>query len=910
MVDRHPRSVRIGLRAYATLLRLMPRGFRVSYGAESLDDVRDMLDEASEGGIGPVASGTMRVCVDLMGRLPTEWLAASAGTFERHGRGAPAGRTGMGERLMNALTEFRRAARTLAKRPGFTLVAMLTLALGIGANVAVFTMVNAILLRPLAFEESERIVEYRHHAPGLDLPELNNSEGIVAFYRENADFYESTAAFDRGSANLAGGDEAARVDVLDMSPEIFDVLRVQPMMGRPFTAEDTGPDGAAVALLAHDSWRARFGSDPGIIGRTVEIDGSPVEVVGVMPPDFAFPDQDVDLYTAMYVDPQGAFGTFGMRTVSRLAPGVSIEEARMRSTELLTRLPDYLPDLEASFLEQAAFAVSVETLRDRTVVDVESSLWIILGTVAFVLLIACANVANLFLVRAESRQKEMAVRAAMGAGRRTVAASFLSESLLLGLGGGILGVLFALWGVRTLLSLTEVPRSAEVSIDATSLSVALLLSVLAGLAFGILPMARYTGTRFAGVLRDGGRGSTGGRERHRARNVLVASQLALALVLLVGSGLMLRSFAELRSVDLGLDPEGVLAMGLNRNAGEDVEITARFFQDAADRIAALPGVARVGITNNLPLASGGANGGSFHIESKPRDEEALPPIAMHRAVGGEYFTSLGIPILSGRDLERADWEEGKAVVWVNEEFERTLLDGDALGERIGWRDADGPWAEVVGVVGNVREFGLADEELRPSAYLPLRNGGAASVEAQSAVLTIRMAAGQDPASIIAAARSAVHTLDAQVPITATRTMQDVVDEAMESTSITMSVLAVATAMALFLGAIGLAGVITYVVGQRTREIGVRVALGAEASDVSRLIMRQSVMVIAGGTVLGLAGAFGLTGLMEAILFEVSTTDPLTFIAAPAVLVGVSLLATWLPVRRAARISPTEALRSE
>lgn len=814
---------------------------------------------------------------------------------------------------MNGFREFRLAARTLARRPGFTLVAVLTLALGIGANVAIFSIVNAVLLQPLPFEDSERIVEYRHHAPGLGLAELMNSEGVIAFYEQYGDFYEATAAYGTESSNLTGGDEAARIEVLTMSPEIFDVLRVQPMMGRPFNVEDAGPGSAAVAILANDTWRARFGADPGILGRTVEIDGSPVEIVGVMGPSFTFPDDGVDLYTAMYVNPDGEFGEFGMRTVSRLAPGISVEDAQTRSTELIARIPEFFPDLDASFLEAAAFAVSVETLRDRLVVDVESTLWIILGTVGFVLLIACANVANLFLVRAESRQKEMAVRAAMGAGRRTVAASFLSESLLLGLGGGVLGVVFAASSVRALLAIAELPRSAEVSVGIPALVLALVLSVVAGLGFGIIPMTRYAGTRFAAVLRDGGRANTGGRETHRARNLLVASQLALGLVLLVGSGLMLRSFAELRAVDLGIQSDGVLTMGLNRNAGEDPEIAARYFQDAADRVAALPGVAMVGITNNLPLASGNGNGGSFYIEGQPRDEDALPPVAMYRAVGPGYFASLGIPILSGRDVERADWEEARGVVWVNENFERTFLGGDALGQRVGWGNEgadEGPWAEVVGVVGDVREFGLSDDDQRPSAYLPLLNNGAAGIEIPSAYLSIRMVEGQDPRSIISGAQSAVRSLDAQVPITATRTMDEVVAEAMEGTSVTMTVLAVATAMALFLGAIGLAGVITYVVGQRTREIGVRIALGARATDVSGMILRQSMVVTAGGTILGLAGAFGLTRLMEAILFEVSATDPLTFVTAPVVLVAVSLLATWLPVRRAARVSPTEALRSE
>jgi predicted permease len=807
------------------------------------------------------------------------------------------------------------AARTLAKRPGFTSIAVITLAMGIGANVAIFSIVNAVLLQPLPFEDSERIVEFQHHAPGLGFPELQNSEGVIAFYNERGDFYDVIAALNGGSANLTGGDEAARVDVVAFSPEVFEVLRTQPMLGRPFNADDAGPDFSGAAILSYDTWKARFGSDPSVLGRTIELDGEAVEVVGVMSESFSFPEEGVDVFRAMYVDPDGAFGEFGTRAIARLAPDVSIEAAQARSSELLGLLPDFFPDMDASFLESAGFSVTVQSLRDGMVNDVESAIWIIMGTVAFVLLIACANVANLFLVRAESRQKEMAVRAAMGAGRKSVAASFLSESLLLGIGGGIVGVVLASSGVQALLSITELPRAGEVSMDATSLALAALLSVVAGLGFGAIPMTRYMGTRFASVLRDGSRGSTHGRERHRARNVLVASQLALGLILLVGSGLMLRSFAELRAVDLGIESEGVLTIGLNRNRGEDQQIAARFFQDTADRIAALPGVAMVGISTNIPLASGGFSGGSFFIESKPRQEDELPPTALYRAIGPDYFASLGIPVLSGRDVERADSEEARAVVWVNRQFEQDFLDGDAIGQRISWTATDenideAAWAEIVGVVADVREFGLADEDLRANAYFPLVSSGAATIATQSAYLTIKMQDGQSPTSILGGAQATIRELGPSVPITETRTMDEVVSEAMEETSTTMIILAIATAMALFLGAIGLAGVISYVVGQRTREIGVRVALGAQTSDVSSMIMRQSMVVTAGGTVLGLIGAVALTRLMEALLFEVSATDPLTFVVAPVVLIGVSLLATWVPVRRATRVDPTEALRSE
>lgn len=821
---------------------------------------------------------------------------------------------------MEGFRTLRLAARALAKRPGFAVVATLTLALGIGANVAVFSIVNAVLLQPLPYDDPGQLVTYEHHAPGLDLPNLLNSEGMISFYEGRAPFIEATAAWDGGAANLSGDGDATRVEVVNVSPEIFEVLRVQPAMGRPFTGADTGPEyrnGSPVALLSHAFWTTRFGGDPGAVGRVIDLDGAPVEIVGVMPADFAFPEPGTEIYRALYVDPDGPFGTFGTSTVSRLAPDITPEIAQQRLTDLLAILPESFEGIDADFLESSGFAVSVETLRDRVVADVASVLWIVLGTVGFVFLIACANVANLFLVRAESRQKEMAVRSALGAGRSRVASTFLSESLILGVAGGIVGIGFAAVGVPLLLSIGDLPRAHEVSIGVAPLAFAALLSIVAGVVFGTIAMARYVRRVDAAALRDGSRGSTSGPGRGRARSMLVAAQLALGLVLLVGSGLMLRSFEALRGVDLGIEADGVLTMALNLEQGADHAVAARFFQDAADRIEALPGVAVVGVGNGLPLASGGSNGGSFRIESRPRSEDELPPVAMYRKVAPGYFASLGIPVVEGRDMERADADDPRSVVWVNETFARTFFDGDAVGERVTWNSvpedqprSEGPWAEIVGVVGDVQEFGLDAEGLRPNAYFPLVVARAAGTELPSAFLTIRTQPGVDPLSLVDPVRTEIRSFAPQVPVTATRTMNDIVDEAMEATSATMVVIVVAAVMALFLAAIGLAGVISYVVGQRTREIGVRVALGAHSRDVSAMILRQSLGVTAVGTILGLVGALALTRVMESLLFEVSATDPATFAVAPFVLVAVSLLATWLPARRAARVDPIEALRAE
>jgi len=542
--------------------------------------------------------------------------------------------------------------------------------------------------------------------------------------------------------------------------------------------------------------------------------------------------------------------------------------------------------------------------------DGKSTLWIVLGTVGLVLLIACANVANLFLVRADSRQKEMAVRAAMGAGRSAVASSFLSESLVLGAIGGVVGVVLAWIGVAALVAAgpAALPRLNEIGLSGLSIGLAAAVSVLASLTFGAIPLTRYAGGRLADVLRDGGRANTVGRERHRMRNVLVASQLALALVLLVGSGLMLRSFGELRAVDPGFDPANVMTISMNRGESGDREGDARFYQSVADQVAALPGVEIVGTTNRLPLTDGNMNGSDFLVESRPEEDDALPVVAMYRAIGPGYFESMGVEIVAGRDIDRSDVSTQAAVLWVNETLANSQFGGDALGERLRFNGGD-EYAEIVGVIGDTKEMELT-EETDMQAYVPMLLSNWATPGLQTMSLTIKVAEGQNMAPLVPAVRDIIRRLDPDVPLTRSLSMEEALAESMAATSFTMVLLAIATGVAVFLSAIGLFGVISYVVGQRTREIGVRVALGARSEEVSRMVVRQALVVTLVGAGMGLAGAFGLTRLMGALLYEVSATDPATFVVAPVVLVGISLLATWLPARRASRVNPVEALRSE
>lgn len=906
-----PTSVSGVLALYRAVARLLPRGFRESYLPELVRDLAGLLVQAhSSGGWPRFVWTTVRCFADLAWRIPTEWWKEVTGNRSEPGPGTHID-SGVGEGIMNILRDFRLAARALIKRPGFSSIGALTLALGIGATVAIFTVVNAVLLRPLPYPDSDRIVLVQHHAPGLDLPELNGSLAMMRFYQENADFFESLGAVDDASANLTGQGEPARVRLARVTSEIFNILQVRPIMGRPFMDDDVVEGAPPVAVLTHAGWSSLFGSDPAVLGKTIEVDGQPTEVIGVMPRGFAFPEAETIALLPQVVPVDAGFGTFGITMIARLAPGTELETVQQRMRDLQIRLPEFFEGIDSGFLEGAGWSVSVEPMRDLMVADIESALWIVLGTVGFLLLIACANVANLFLVRAESRQKEIAIRAALGAGRGNLARTFLAESVLLGALGGALGVGLAAVGVRALVAFgpADLPRIQEIAMDGTVLAVAGILSVLAGLSFGALPMTRYLGRGFAQLLRDGGRGTTEGRERHRARNLLVAGQLAMALVLLVGSGLMLRTFAELRSVSLGFEPEGVLTVGVSLGERVDGPEAARFYQDVIERIAALPGVDAVGGANALPLQEGSSNGGSFRIESRPRAEDALPPVAMFKSVTEGYFETLRIPVMSGRTLSGSDHVDGSAVMWINEAFVSTFFpEGDALGERLLFgASPDSTWSEIVGIVGDVRAFGI-QEDLRPLAYFPMLVGGQASSSLSRMGLIVRTAG--DPLSLVEGVRGVVRDLDSRVPITRVRTMKKVVSESMAATSFTMTLLGIAAGVALLLGAVGLFGVISYVVGQRTREIGIRVALGAEAVDVQRMIVRQGVRVTAVGIVVGLAGAVALTRLLQSVLFGVSATDPVTFIVAPVLLISVSLIAAWLPARRASRVDPVQALRSE
>ncbi len=890
--------VRAAARVYGVCTLFLPRtlsGFRI----DMVDDFRSIARSAwqQRGLIG---------LVFVLGRSVVDLFSRSLGErLEFHDVGAA--KLPPGERMQLLIHELRLAARGMVKRPGFSIVAALTLALGIGANVAIFAVVNAVLIRPLPYSESNRIVWIQHHAPGLNLPDLESSAGTIALYQKFAKSYSNSAALVVTQSNMTGGAEAARVTVMAATPSLFDVLRLRPIMGRRLVDADEQPGAPRVALLTYRGWQTHFAGSATVLGQVVRVNDHPTEIVGVLPKEFQHPTWETELVVPLHVDPADGFGTFGTGNIARLAPGVSVEAAQAEATRLFPRIIELYPNVTPDFLKKAGFSVTIQTMRDRLVGDARTALWVVLGTVGFLLLIACASVANLFLVRAEGRHREIAVRFALGATRARVAATFLSESLLLGISGGLWGLLLAYWGVRALVAAgpPQLPRLTEINVDWRVALFAIAIGLMAGLVFGLLPLPQHLRHSLHGLAREG-RGTTGSRQRHRVRKTLIVAQIALAVVLVTGSGLMLRSFANLRAVDPGMRPEGVLTLGVS--LGEDVAkpIAADRYQQILSEIRSLPGVLKASATNSLPLSPDGLNGSSFRIEGKPRAEGTLPPVVMYAIITEDYLSAAGISLLQGRAIERADHEQKRLVMLVNESFARSYLGGRALGERIAIADDSTTWIEIVGVVGDVRTFGLR-EEVRPMAYLPMTTHVRG---ARTGLMHLVIRTAGEPAALTGAARAAVKRVAPTTPVTTARTMQEVMDESLADTSFTMTILLIAAVVALLLGAIGLYGVIGYVVSQRTQEIGVRIALGAIPAQVRGLVLRQGMVLAAGGVAIGLAAAVALSRVLESLLFQVDTRDPFTFALVPLTMLAVTALASYLPARRASNVSPLQALRSE
>jgi len=810
--------------------------------------------------------------------------------------------------------DLRFAVRGLIRYPTFTVIAVVTLALGIGANTAVFTLVDGVLLSPLPFDASAELISVRHEGrEGRDA--LPMSQGLYVLYREQASSIDEIALYRSTAVNLVSEGEPERITVQVVTPSFFDVLRVDAVLGRTFAEDEGAPDGEQVVVLSDGLWESSYARDPGAIGASLDVNGVSRRIVGVMPADFGHPNRDARLWMPFVVDPNRApLAAFGAGGVARLAEGASVASVDTELRGLVSRLSEIFPeDGEAGFLAEVGLTPFVRPLKEEVVGDVGSTLWILLGTVGFVLLIACANVANLLLVRAEGRQRELALRVAVGASRLQVLRSFLSESAALAAAGSIVGVAIAAFAVRTSIGMLPagLPRVAEIGLDVRVLSFTFAIGVGCALFFGFFPLLRYGANDLAGQLREGGaRGGTGGRESHRLRNGLVVLQMSLALVLLVGSGLMLRSFQALRAMDPGFEVEGVLTARVTIPPGEirGSEETATFYRTLRDRLASQGGVEAVGLGQGVPLA-GGLSYFSLEIEDHPRGPDELPPFASNNQVEVGFLEAMGIELREGRTFRPGDGAEGARSVVVNQSFANHWWPGgSALGRRLRGIVQGEDWYQIVGVVADSRYASL-EQEPEEMIYWPATVGHSDDpIPTRSMAVVIK--ASVDPLTLVPVLRREVEALNSRIPVSNPRTMASIVEQATSRTTFTMALLGAASGIALLLGLIGIYGVISYVVSQRTREIGVRMALGATAPSVRSMVVRQGIVLAVAGVGIGLIAAAALSSVMASLLYGVSATDPLTYGSVAVSLLLVSLAASWIPARRAAGVDPSRALRSE
>jgi len=822
--------------------------------------------------------------------------------------------------MTSAVREIRYAWRRLQRAPAFAITAALTLALGIGATTAVFTVVNAVLLRPLPYDHSDELVDLSHTLQLSGINQVRQSDATFLLYRRASHSFSGMGAYSDGAVSLdsdgeRGGTEAERATAGFMTADVLRVLRVAPLRGRNFLESEDRPNGNPVVLIGERLWTRRYAADPNIIGRRIAVDGVSREIVGVMREDFRFPVADAELWLPLAFDAAKTEpASFNFSAVGRLAPNATPATAAAELTRILPRVVTEFPSmLSLSMLEQAHVRAVVTPLRDVIVGDIGRVLWVVLGTVGFVLLIACANVANLFLVRAEGRQKELAIRAALGAERRELLAPLATEGAFLAMAGGTAGLALAVPGVRLLQSLgngIDIPRLAEVGVDGRVLAFTLAVTAVAALGFSLLPMLRVGSIRLVTALKDLGRSATVGRDRHRTRMALVVSQVALALLLLAGSGLMARSFARLRSVSPGFDATNVLTF---RIATPDARYRTpvdryRLYESVETALRSLPGVRSAGGTAWLPLSDAGHDNGAIWVEDHPTPEGSVPPVHDQINATTGYFATMGIPLLAGRWFSTIDPARPPLEALVSRSFaQRYWKNESPIGKRLHAGPTD-QWHTVIGVVGDVRIEGL-DHEPPQAVYFPAIDAQDTVLYAPGAFSFVVRASG-DPDALMTAARGVLRRLAPAVPIFSLQPMTAVVTRASARTSFTLLMLGIASGAALLLGAVGIYGVISYMVSLRTREIGVRMALGAAPAEIGRMVSRQGLTMAGMGVGIGLIAALLLTRYLRALLFEVSPTDPLTLGGVSLALLVVALAASWLPARRAARVEPAVALRSE
>jgi putative ABC transport system permease protein len=796
------------------------------------------------------------------------------------------------------LQDLRYGVRMLLKNPGFALVAVIALALGIGANAAIFSVVNAVLLRSLPFNDPDRLIVLKENKPP-QFPEFSVAPGNFLDWQKQNTVFEKLAAIRGFSYNLVDTGEPERLRGARVSAGLFEMLGVKPSQGRTFAAEEDQPGRDTVVILSHSLWQRRFGADPNILGRTLTLNAATYTIVGVMPPDFQFPDRETELFTPVAFDSKQAdqHGAHYISAIGRLKPGVSIEQARTEMSAIAARLAQQYPD------SNTGWGVSLFKMQEYESRDIKPALLILLGAVALVLLIACANVANLLLARATARQREIAIRTALGASRWRVIRQLLTESVLLALIGGGIGLLLAVWGVDLLLALApeDLPHVKGGTVDARVLGFTILITLLTGVVFGLAPALQSSRPNLNETLKEGGRGTTVGH--NRVRSSLVITEVAVALVLLIGAGLLIRSFYRLQQVDPGFNPRNALAVALSLPAKKypEEEQNARFYTQLIEKVSALPGVVAVGATQSLPIHDDYVLG--FNIQGRAPDAPGEEPSTNYYAVSPGYFKAMGIPLLRGRLFTVQDTKDTPRVAVINETMAKKFFPNeDPIGKGINVTNGPERFREIVGIVGDVKQYGL-DQPTTAQTYEPY-------LQTPFQGMTLIVRTEGNPTGLTANVRSQVLSIDKEQPVSRIRTLEQVIAESVAKQRFAMMLLGIFALVALVLAGVGLYGVMSYAVTQRTHEIGIRMALGAQQRDVLKLVVGQGMILALVGVLLGLLASLALTRVMTTLLFGVSATDPLTFLAIPALLAAVALLASFMPARRAMKVDPMIALRYE
>jgi predicted permease len=820
--------------------------------------------------------------------------------------------------LEHFLQDARYGLRMLRKSPGFSVVAILTLALGIGANTAIFTVIDRVLLEPLPFPHSEQLVSLRHTAPGINIPDLNIATSLYLTYSEENRVFQDVAMWAGDSWTVTGASEPEEVPGLSVTHGFLSTLGVQPELGRGFTVADEDPDGERTVMLTNGYWTSRFARARDVLGRSILLDGKAYSVIGVLPPSFEFMDRKISMIAPIRFK-RGDVHLIGFCCdgFARLKPGVTLAQANADVARMLPMAAQRFPmnpGWSTTAFVDARISPRLRPLKDRLVGDVGKTLWVLMSAVGILLLIAAANVANLFLVRTDGRRHELAIRAALGAGVGRIARELLVESLLLGVTGGALGLALAYAALRLLVAsdVTNLPRIHEVSLHSSAFLFTFGVSLLAGGLLGLIPAAKYARPQVAGGLRSEGRSLTGNKERQRARSVLIAVQVALALVLLIGSGLMIQTFRALHHVDPGFaaaEQIETMEIGIPETQIKEPERVVHAEEEILQRIEAVPGVSTAGAISDLPL-EGGENEPIYAEDHRDR-ERGLPPVRRFKYVSPGYFAAAGSRLVAGRDLTWSELYDGTPFVLVSENLARELW-GDAraaIGKRVRVTEQD-EWRGVIGVVADLHDDGI-DQKAPTIVYLPLRlkNLSGSDTVIRNVEYIVRTPRAGSSA-LREEIQSAVAGVNSSLAISDVKTLQSVYEKSLARSWVILGLLAIAGTMALVLGVIGIYGVISYSVSQRTREIGIRLALGAQKGALQWMFVRSALVVASVGIVAGLIAACSLVQLMKEVLFGVQPFDPRTFISVPIVLAVATAAASYIPARRATRVDPIVALRCE